>query len=80
MAYDALSKGLQQASRSLVAIPVNEYQKHGISSAIKTTVFQALPHAIIRPIIGGTDALKKALQGLKTQVQMKKGEYDKFKN
>lgn len=59
---------------------MNDYQRHGLTSAIKSTVFQTLPRAIIRPIIGGTDALKKALQGLKTQVQTNKHENEKFKN
>lgn len=82
MAYESLTRGLQQASRSLVAVPISEYHKNGLSSAMKTAVFQSIPHAVLKPIIGTADAISVALNGVKNEVQPKKKRDDdhKFKS
>lgn len=63
-AYDSLSKGVQSAAHTIVAVPIVEYRRTGTGGYVKS-VIRAVPIAVIRPMIGASEALSTAITGLR---------------
>lgn len=61
-AYDAMSRHLRSAAHTVVAVPVRTYEREGTLGAVKS-VIRAVPVAVLRPMIGATEAAARALQG-----------------
>jgi len=79
-AYEALSRGLQQATHGIIVVPSQEYERMGTGAAVKSVV-KAVPGAILKPMIGATEAISRALMGVKNTVNplKKKEADDKYK-
>ena len=61
-ARDALSRGMNGAVHTIVAVPL-EYKRAGMKSVIK-----AVPVAVLRPVIGVTEAAGHALLGVRNSL------------
>lgn len=61
-AYDSLTRGMREAVHTIVAVPKSEYKRHGAHGAIKAAV-RGVPVAVLRPIIGTTEAVARTLLG-----------------
>jgi len=66
-AYESLSNGFRSAAHGIVVVPRHQYQQTGAGSAI-TSALRAVPSALLRPMIGATEALGKALVGVQHAV------------
>ncbi|EGC30930.1 hypothetical protein DICPUDRAFT_89864 [Dictyostelium purpureum] len=75
-AYESVSRELKSAAHTIIAIPMKEYHKKGTKGYVKSIV-QAVPIAIIRPMIGITEGVSKTLLGVRNQIDpLKKMEMD----
>jgi autophagy-related protein 2 len=79
-AYESLARGLQTAAHGVVVVPMEEFQRFGPTQAVKS-VLQALPGAVIRPMIGATEAISRALLGVQNTMDPRKQKEleDRFK-
>ncbi|DAZ97573.1 TPA: hypothetical protein N0F65_005545 [Lagenidium giganteum] len=66
-AYDSLSRELHVAAKTIVAVPLVEYKKTGSQGYVRS-VIRAVPVAVLRPMIGATEAVSKALIGVRNAV------------
>ena len=66
-AYDALSRAFQSVAHSVVVVPREEYVRSGTGASVKS-VLRAVPRAILRPMIGASEAMSKALLGVQNAV------------
>ena len=64
---DSLATGVKRAVQMVVAVPLREYEHGGTTSAVKS-VIRAAPIAVIRPIIGATEAMSFTLLGMRNSV------------
>ncbi|KAL0587431.1 hypothetical protein ABG067_003050 [Albugo candida] len=80
-AYDSLARELHIAAKTIVAIPLVEYKKTGSHGYVRS-VIRAVPVALLRPMIGATEAMSKALIGVRNAVdpEMKEDIDNKFKD
>jgi len=80
-AYQSLARGLQTAAHSVIVVPREEYQRYGTKGCVKS-VIKSVPGVILRPMIGATEAVSKALLGVQNTVNpLKKKEMDdKYKH
>lgn len=62
-AYSGLRSTLNQAAHTVVAIPVQVYEQQGAGGAAKA-VLRAVPVAVLRTMIGASEALGKAMMGV----------------
>ncbi|KAJ1986200.1 autophagy- protein 2 [Dimargaris cristalligena] len=62
-AYRTLAKNFNEAAQTILAIPAEVYEKSGQDSV--QTVLKAVPIAILKPMIGTSEALSKTLLGLR---------------
>ncbi|KAJ1927854.1 autophagy- protein 2 [Tieghemiomyces parasiticus] len=79
-AYRSLSKNFGEAAQTVLAIPVEVYEKSGQNSV--QAVLRAVPIAILKPMIGTSEALSKTLLGLRNTLdpsQLQQME-DKYKS
>ncbi|CAN0273885.1 unnamed protein product [Discosporangium mesarthrocarpum] len=69
-AYDTLSREVQVAAHTIVAIPYEEHEEstgpHGGSYV--RSVARALPVAVLRPVVGATEALSCTLLGFRNHM------------
>jgi len=63
-AYEAMHKNLAIAKHVIVAVPVIEYKRGGWKGAIKS-VIRAVPVAVLRPVIGATEAVSRTAMGVR---------------
>ena len=63
-ARDSLAREVKRAAFVLVALPYGEYQRTGPAAAAKS-VLRGVPVAIIRPLIGATQAVSSTLLGFR---------------
>eukprot|EP00736_Rhodelphis_marinus_P001815 Rmarinus@m.17237 len=63
-AYSSLTKGLAEAHRNLVYVPLSAYEKAGSPGTIKAAI-RAVPVAVLQPFIGAAEAMSKALLGIR---------------
>ena len=75
-----MSRELQYAAKTIVAVPMVEYKKSGPQGYVKS-VIRAVPVAVLRPMIGATEAISRTLLGVRNQVdpEMKEDMENKFK-
>ncbi|KAI9220136.1 ATG C terminal domain-containing protein [Blastocladiella britannica] len=84
-------EGLSQAIRSLhrnvsaaarvVAVPMQAMERDGATGAVRA-VLRAVPVAVLRPMMGATEAVGAALMGIRNDLDpMRRGEVlDKYKD
>lgn len=79
-AYEALSRGLQSAAHKIIFVPTEQLRTGEYKSALKSAI-SAVPSAVLRPMIGATEAVSKTLLGIKNTVDPKgrAESNDKFK-
>jgi autophagy-related protein 2 len=80
-AYDSLSRELHVAAKTIVAVPLIEYKKTGSQGYVRS-VIRAVPVAVLRPMIGASEAVSKALIGVRNAMdpEMKEDVENKFKD
>lgn len=80
-AYTSFSREMYTAANTIIAVPTIEYRKSGPQGYVKS-VIRAVPVAVLRPMIGATDAISRALIGVRNQVdpEMKDDMENKFKD
>ena len=62
--YDSLRRGVQEAVHTIVAVPRAQYHRHGVQGAVKAAL-RGVPVAVLRPMIGTTEAVARALLGVR---------------
>ncbi|GLE00894.1 hypothetical protein PINS_up009691 [Pythium insidiosum] len=79
-AYDSISRELHVAAKTIVAVPLVEYKKTGSQGYVRS-VIRAVPVAVLRPMIGASEAVSKALIGVRNAVdpELKEDVENKFK-
>ncbi|CAK4947130.1 unnamed protein product [Aphanomyces euteiches] len=80
-AYASISRELHVVAKTIVAVPLLEYQRTGSHGYVKS-VIRAVPVAVLRPMIGATEAVSRALIGVRNAVdpEMKEDMENKFKD
>ncbi|KAF0694737.1 Aste57867_14413 [Aphanomyces stellatus] len=80
-AYASISRELHVVAKTIVAVPLLEYQRTGSHGYVKS-VIRAVPVAVLRPMIGATEAMSRALIGARNAVdpEMKEDMENKFKD
>ncbi|KAG8986408.1 autophagy- protein 2, partial [Tulasnella sp. 427] len=63
-AYKSLGKNLTSAAQTILAVPMEVYERSGNEGAAKK-VIRAVPIAVLKPMIGATEAVSKTLLGLR---------------
>eukprot|EP00163_Fabomonas_tropica_P000111 TRINITY_DN1008_c0_g1_i8.p1 TRINITY_DN1008_c0_g1~~TRINITY_DN1008_c0_g1_i8.p1 ORF type:complete len:2307 (+),score=578.38 TRINITY_DN1008_c0_g1_i8:369-7289(+) len=74
----ALQRGVTDGVAQLIALPVEGFERHGMAGAVGS-VFRAVPIAILRPVIGTTEAVSKTLLGIRNSVDPGKRQDDQQK-
>lgn len=77
-AYSSLTGGLQSAAQTIIAVPIQVYEKKGPGGAAKA-VLRATPVAVLRSMIGASEAVGRALMGVEGSLDPNKGEEIKQK-
>ncbi|KAM6500465.1 hypothetical protein JOM56_003479 [Amanita muscaria] len=62
-AYKSLRKNFNSAAQTILAVPMEVYERSGDEGAIRS-VIRAVPIAVLKPMIGATEAVSKTLLGL----------------
>ncbi|TEB36380.1 hypothetical protein FA13DRAFT_1683755 [Coprinellus micaceus] len=62
-AYKSLSRNLNSAAQTILAVPMEVYERSGNEGPVRS-VIRAVPIAILKPMIGATEAVSKTLLGL----------------
>ncbi|KAL4067949.1 hypothetical protein V8B97DRAFT_1939546 [Scleroderma yunnanense] len=62
-AYRSLRKGLHSAAQTILAVPMEVYERSGNEGAVRA-VIRAVPIAVLKPMIGASEAVSKTLMGL----------------
>ncbi|KIO29524.1 hypothetical protein M407DRAFT_70393 [Tulasnella calospora MUT 4182] len=63
-AYKSLGKNLTSAAQTILAVPMEVYERSGNEGAARK-VIRAVPIAVLKPMIGATEAVSKTLLGLR---------------
>ncbi|GBG29692.1 Autophagy-related protein 2 [Hondaea fermentalgiana] len=64
---DSFTREVKRAAFVLVALPYDELQRTGPTAAVKS-VLRGVPIAVIRPLIGATQAMSSTLMGIRNSV------------
>ncbi|OQR98889.1 autophagy-related protein [Achlya hypogyna] len=80
-AYASMSRELHVVAKTIVAVPLLEYQRTGSHGYVKS-VIRAVPVAVLRPMIGATEAMSRAFIGVRNAVdpEIKEDMENKFKD
>ena len=62
-AYTSLRSNLSSAAQTILAVPMEVYERQGDEGPVRS-VIRAVPIAVIKPMIGATEAISKTLLGL----------------
>ncbi|OAX41967.1 hypothetical protein K503DRAFT_832684 [Rhizopogon vinicolor AM-OR11-026] len=62
-AYRSLQRNLHSAAQTILAVPMEVYEKSGNEGAVRAVV-RAVPIAVLKPMIGASEAVSKTLMGL----------------
>jgi len=62
-AYRSLRKNFGSAAQTILAVPMEVYERSGDEGAVRS-VIRAVPIAVLKPMIGATEAVSKTLLGL----------------
>ncbi|KAI9205311.1 ATG C terminal domain-containing protein [Polychytrium aggregatum] len=63
LAYRSLSRNLGTAAKTIMSVPTNMYDRGGSQAVIR-----AVPSAVLKPMIGATEAVSKTLIGLQNTI------------
>ncbi|KAG2157198.1 hypothetical protein DEU56DRAFT_8443 [Suillus clintonianus] len=61
--YRSLQRNLHSAAQTILAVPMEVYEKSGNEGAVRAVV-RAVPIAVLKPMIGASEAVGKTLMGL----------------
>ncbi|KAJ3015495.1 autophagy- protein 2 [Thoreauomyces humboldtii] len=67
LAYRSLSRNVATAARTVLAVPMEVYENTGTQGTVRA-VMRAVPVAVLRPMIGATEAVSKTLMGLQNSM------------
>ncbi|CAG8459179.1 6978_t:CDS:10 [Ambispora leptoticha] len=70
-AYKSLQKNLGTAAHTIFAVPMEVYEKTGTQGSVKA-VIRAVPVAVLKPMIGASEAISKTLLGLRNTIDPNK--------
>ncbi|KAH7922102.1 putative peripheral membrane protein [Leucogyrophana mollusca] len=62
-AYRSLQKNFNSAAQTILAVPMEVYERSGNEGAVRA-VIRAVPIAVLKPMIGASEAVSKTLMGL----------------
>ncbi|THG98961.1 hypothetical protein EW026_g3308 [Hermanssonia centrifuga] len=62
-AYKSLRRNLNSAAQTILAVPMEVYERSGNEGAVRAVV-RAVPIAVLRPMIGASEAVSQTLLGL----------------
>ncbi|GAA6042716.1 hypothetical protein JCM8097_005543 [Rhodosporidiobolus ruineniae] len=80
-AYKSLGENVKEAAQTILAVPMEVYERSGNEGPVRAVV-RAVPIAVLKPMIGATGAVSKALLGLRNTLDpaAQQGEMeDKYK-
>jgi len=63
LAYKSLQQNFRSAAQTILAVPMEVYENSGQGGAMKAVV-RAVPIAVLKPMIGASEAVSKTLMGL----------------
>jgi hypothetical protein len=67
LAYDSMRRNVGSAAHTIFAIPMEVYEQKGAQGTVKAVV-RAVPVAVLRPMIGASEAFSKTLMGLQNTI------------
>ncbi|KAG9318675.1 hypothetical protein JVU11DRAFT_770 [Chiua virens] len=62
-AYHSLRRNLHSAAQTILAVPMEVYERSGNEGTVRAVV-RAVPIAVLKPMIGASEAVSKTLMGL----------------
>ncbi|KAG6874206.1 hypothetical protein C0995_003752 [Termitomyces sp. Mi166 len=62
-AYKSLQRNFQSAAQTILAVPMEVYERSGSEGPVRS-VIRAVPVAVLKPMIGASEAVSKTLLGL----------------
>ncbi|KAJ3104897.1 autophagy- protein 2 [Phlyctochytrium planicorne] len=71
MGLYSMKKSIGTAARTILAVPMEVYEKTGTQGTAKA-VIRAVPVAVLKPMIGATEAVSKTLMGLQNSIDPNK--------
>ncbi|WWC85245.1 uncharacterized protein L201_000107 [Kwoniella dendrophila CBS 6074] len=66
-AYKSLSKNVNDAAQTILAVPMEVYERSGEDGPLRAVV-RAVPIAVLKPMIGTTEAVSKTLLGMRNSL------------
>ncbi|KAH9843042.1 uncharacterized protein C8Q71DRAFT_735660 [Rhodofomes roseus] len=66
-AYRSLSRNFNSAAQTILAVPMEVYERSGNEGPVRAVV-RAVPIAVLKPMIGASEAVSKTLLGLHNQL------------
>jgi hypothetical protein len=81
LAYKSLSKNIGAAAHTIFAVPMEVYEQTGAQGSVRA-VIRAVPVAVLKPMIGATEAFSKVLIGIRNSIdpEQKLQMEDKYKS
>ncbi|CAG8513464.1 3493_t:CDS:10, partial [Scutellospora calospora] len=70
-AYKSLKQNIGTAAHTIFAVPMEVYEKTGTQGTVKA-VIRAVPVAVLKPMIGASEAVSKGLLGLRNTIDPNK--------
>ncbi|CAG8437791.1 15278_t:CDS:10 [Acaulospora morrowiae] len=70
-AYKSLRQNFGTAAHTIFAVPMKVYEKTGTQGSVKA-VIRAVPVAVLKPMIGASEAVSKGLMGLRNTIDPNK--------
>jgi autophagy-related protein 2 len=71
-AYNSLSSSLADGLHTIIAVPVQVYERNGPEGALKAAI-RAVPVAILKPAIGASEAISRTLMGVESALDPGRG-------
>ncbi|KAG6898364.1 hypothetical protein C0992_009039 [Termitomyces sp. T32_za158] len=66
-AYKSLRRNFQSAAQTILAVPMEVYERSGSEGPVRS-VIRAVPIAVLKPMIGASEAVSKTLLGLRNSL------------
>ncbi|KZO99279.1 hypothetical protein CALVIDRAFT_534256 [Calocera viscosa TUFC12733] len=66
-AYKSLSRNVHSAAQTILAVPMEVYERPNGQGPVRTVV-RAVPIAVLKPMIGATEAVSKTLLGIRNSM------------
>ncbi|KAJ3053878.1 autophagy- protein 2, partial [Rhizophlyctis rosea] len=71
LAYGSLRRNVGTAAKTILAVPMEVYEKTGTQGTVRA-VIRAMPVAVLKPMIGATEAVSKTLMGIQNTIDPNK--------